>query len=359
MTYARAALIALGLLVLTGIAAAEDDKKPDANKEAIPDEGEARAEWIQDRLTDVREGKQSKRRAALKMLVAQDQDGDTTSRLVALLSDGGLRGEALVDLVRALGIDSLVAAIPPLVALLASDDASVRGNVAVSLEYIGGHEAVEPLKKRLGRESIGSVRNHLCRALARCGAGQKPVRAALLKQLRRARADQDLVGPLAGLAYFERDAQVARKLEKLLAKSVVPKGTDGAISARRRAKLMGWTLAHVKDAKTPKFLRDKVLPRLKSSSSISIVGIGGTEAQFYEAVARYIDGDPSAKDTVDSAIGSGNNTGMVIGGRSLGSVSGIGIRMMDDMRKGRDMQDFVPLGDRKPPEAPPALERLK
>lgn len=334
------------LLVLTPSALAEEPaaKRPEAPK--VPIDAEARAEWMGELIGKIREGEPTTRRAALTMLVKHDKQGDTLHALIALLTENSLTTDATIDLARVLGIEGLVDAVEPLLALLPSADASVRGNVAVTLEYIGLYTAVDGLKKQLGKEKTGSVRNHLCRALGRCGAGQRPVRSALLKQLNKAKTDQDFVGPLLGLAYFEKDPTVARKIEKLLAKAVIPKGTS-LLAGRRRARVMGWLLGEVADAKTPRFIRKKLLPRLKSNRGLSVVGIGGGEQEFYEAVARKIDGDPSAKAKVDTAIGSLANLDVTSGDiRTLGSVAGTGISTMDEMRKGRDMSKFQPKGDR-------------
>lgn len=343
------------LLVLSGAAHADDAvdkaleeaKRQKAEKEAKPpEEAAARAEWIEKLTTHVREADAAKRRSALRMLVKHDKDGDTTTALVPLLSDENLSLEAQIDVVRALGIPAFIPAVEPLLALLESDNASLRGNAAVSLEYIGSYLAIDALKKRMPKEKVRSVRGHMCRALGRCGAGQRPVRSALLKELGRAKTDEDTMGPLIALAYFERDSGTARKLEKKLAKLVVPKGTN-ALASRRRARLMGWVLSEIADAKTPKFLRDKVMPRLKATSSIAVVSVNGGEADFYESVARKIEGDPSAAKNVDGVVGDG--AGRIVdapgAARAIQSVGGLSIATMDDMRKGRDMSAFRPKGD--------------
>ncbi len=309
-------------------------------KDEVPDEAEARKDWVVAMLGRIRTGNNETRRATLKGLIKHDRNGDCITPLIDLLSDPSLEKNSRIDVVRALGIPGLGDAVLPLAALLQHDDNRVRGNAAVSLEYIGLPEAVPALKKQLGAERSASVAGHICRALGRCGAGKSDVRSALLKRWDKAETDTQRIGPAAGMAYFAGDKSLARKIEKRLAKAVVPKAITGLTSLRKEPKLLAWCLAHIGDKRSAKFMRSKVIDRLKRESFNTGVG-------FYEEVVLMIEGDEEAAKAVDQSM-----RGVSFGGpgSSITSISSsVGVFKMDAMRKGRDMSQFIPKGDWKTP----------
>src|SRR5262249_41321333 len=157
--------------------------------------------------------------------------------------------ETVVAVVRGLGKPGLEAAVVPVSALLDDTSGDVRANAAVTLEYVGSASAIDALTRRLGKEKDEYGHNDLCRALGRCGAKQEAVRKTLLRELATAHNNKTAAGPAIGLSYFEKDAEAARGIEKILAPGV---------DWQKRA-LALWALTRIGDPKSAEFVREKVL----------------------------------------------------------------------------------------------------
>ncbi len=312
-----------------------------------PADGDARTQWIEKVVELARGEDEAQRREALAMLLKHDQSGDCLQPVVKLLSDDRLSHDALVDVVRAVGRPGLDDAAAALLPLVAHASAHVRGNAAVSLEYIGSAGTADALKKQLGKEKIAAVKGHICRALGRCGAGEGSVRSLLLKHLGKASNDFDRVGPAVGLAYFEGDKAIARKLEKQLAKAIVKKNmTSGFTGQRKHGRLLGWVLSEIGDKKSAAFLRKKVLSRLENQSAL------GSEKAFFEAVARKLEGDPTAQKAIDQAVYSFSGLAGLGTTTSVSRSGSLSLFEMDEMRKERDQSPFRPKGDPKVAKRP-------
>ncbi len=304
--------------------------------------GDGRAEWIRERIREVVDGPQGPRRRAIDLLLRNDEQGDCATPLILLLKEHRKNTELLVDLVRGLGRDQLLDAALLIPEFLAHKDATVRGNAAVSLEYIGSRrkEAVSALLKAAGREKDEAIANHMYRALGRCGAGDSRVRSALLKKCGGAKSEFASYGPIIGLAYFEKDPKAARGVEKILKKIGVSGGRRGGGGNTVRRGLLSWTLASIGDKKSAAFVREELLARLENVKAFWVAGL----KSFYRSVARACDGDKSALPEVEAGVGRiaafAQGAG---GGRGRGGAETRGL--MDEYRKDRDAAEFTPKGD--------------
>jgi len=304
-----------------------DDGPNEARGEPSAAERDA---WIK-RLIDLIRGSDAAiRKQALGELVKQDRKGDCTTPLVALIGPFNAAGQvdALIDVVRALGMPGLEPAALALHELLKHKDVRVRGNTAVTLEYIGSAASVEPLITRAKREKNEGVANHICRALGRCGAGDTAARKRLLRDAKLGK-DRDFgcFGAVIGLAYFQADAKAARALEKQLLKLGSP--LQGGLNTHTflRAAL-AWCLSEIRDPKTARLLRKKIIAPLaeeKSPWKESVV-------RYYEAIARKCEG----RDDAQAAINAGIRRALWVDDAR---------ELVDAARRGRSMSRFKPKGE--------------
>jgi hypothetical protein len=93
--------------------------------------------------------------------------------------------EVKCDAIRSLGRAQVVDARVPIEEHLEHKDATVRSFAAVALEYLCMKESIEPLLKRVKKESDPTARKNVCRALGKCGGlvANEDAAAALLKVL--------------------------------------------------------------------------------------------------------------------------------------------------------------------------------
>ena len=296
----------------------------------------ARLEWIENTLLTVKTGAPTKRKEALHLLVTEDKDGDCVDPLLAALATYEKDLEILVDAIRALGRHKLERAAEPLCEYLGHKDRSVRGNAAVSLEYIGSPTSVSTLRKKVSKEKDEDVANHMYRALGRCGAGDDKVRTLLAKKTTSAKSEKMSYGPIIGLAYFGRDPKTARVVEKTL-KKVGPPAFGRRAGANlenvvKRA-LLVWCLGQVGDEKSAKFMNERMIKPLENAQSPFVAPI----RRGYEAVAAYCLGDRGEASAVEAIM--------------QGTVDFLRIDpFMDDMRRDRDATEFQPLGEWQGPQ---------
>lgn len=303
---------------------------PEAAPAPAPPGAEERAEWIRTLVALARDGTPAERQEALAALLRNDQEGDCSGPVVALLGEDGLkkRPDVLIDVVRALGRPGLLAAAGPIAELLKHKDDLLRANAVVSLEYIGSPDSVRDLTARLKPEKVVAIQNHLYRALGRCGAGDAKVRALLLKEAKGADSEEASFGPIVGLAYFERDEKAARGVEKLLKQMGPPSGgrRGGWGRGTLRRALLAWTLAEIGDPKGAAFMREELIPQLEHTQAWWTAAV----VAYYEAIARTCEGDEGAKGDVDQGIR-----------RTLGFAGGTE-RFRDAARRDRDVSRFEP-----------------
>lgn len=319
---------------------AEPEPPPSPDDAGPAPEGAARVEWIARKVEEVVEGGGRKTEEALEVLVRNDRDGDCTGPLVALLPEHEKNVFLLGALIRALGRDGLSSAALPIADQLGHKDNSIRGNAAVSLEYIGCGEkkVVGALRKAVGKEKDQAIANHMYRALGRCGVQDGKVRALLLKKADGAKSEFASYGPAIGLAYFVGDAKAARGVEKMLKKIGVPGGRRGGGQNTVKRGLLSWTLAAIGDEKSGKFMREELLAKL---DNVKAFWVGGLRA-FYGSVARKCDGDDSEMAGIEGGV-----RGFVAFARQadLGRYGAETRNLMDDCRKDRDTATFRPKGD--------------
>jgi hypothetical protein len=279
---------------------------------------EQRAAWIQERLAKVRPGEAARaaREAAIPELVQGDKAGDAIGPLCALLLDEKRDAEVTVAIVRALGKPGLEKAVAGVAHVLDDTSEAVRGNAAVTLEYVGSATAVDALAKRLPKEHDPAVRNNLCRALGWCGRKQEAVRKTLLREFSAAKDNRASYGPAIGLSYFEGDAEVARGIEKAI---------SGGVEWQRRAFGL-FALTHVGDAKSAEFVQEKVLKGEKNQAAIPFL-------KAVVTVLQSADADGSALRAVKKGVES-----------ALGTIADVG----GPARAGRDQSEFTPNGELVP-----------
>ncbi len=276
---------------------------------------ERRAAWIRERLAKVRGGAadHATRDVSIQELVRGDQKGDCVTPLCALLLEPKRDPDTVVAILRGLGKPGLEAAVGPTAQMLDDSSDAVRSNAAVTLEYVGSAAAIEPLTKRLAKERDELVRNNCCRALGRCGAKQEAARKTLLRELQTAKGNKAATGPAIGLSYFERDAEAARGIEKILGPGV---------DWQKRAFAL-YALTQIGDPKSAEFVREKVLKSEKNQAALP----------FLNAVVTVLAGtDANGQAARDVTRGMESAVG------TLGEIGG-------DARKGRDQGEFVPNGE--------------
>ncbi|MCU0727599.1 MAG: hypothetical protein MUE73_17715 [Planctomycetes bacterium] len=318
---------------------AEPTAPPVEGAKPIPPTDEARAQWIADLLSKVRDVP-AERGPALKALVKEDREGDCTGPLIKLLGETKKDTDFLRLLIRALGRDKLFAAALPVAAHLGHREDRIRAEAAVSLEYIGcrDRKVIAELTSATGREKDELLANHAYRALGRCGVEDAGTRALLLKMAANGKSEFATYGPAMGLAYFERDEKAARGVEKILKLVGLPGGGRGAGQNTMKRVLLSWTLAEIGEPKSEDFVRDELILPLQGNTAFWVEGM----LNFWEAVARTCAGEDEmaaveggVKFTVGIALRFG-------GGRDGGTSS---MSMMDEARRGREDAGFTPKGD--------------
>lgn len=276
-----------------------------------------RAEWIRTMIERLKGDDAGTWQSTTKELVKADEKGDCIEPLLTVLVEAKKDGPKQVAILKGLGKPGLELVVPTVVALLEAKDVEVRSAAAVTLEYIGSARSVEPLTKRLPREKDDLAWNNVCRALGRCGAAapsaREAVRKALVREMNAAKSAKTAAGPLIGLAYFEKDADAARAVEKFAAK-------EGDRTKRGYAL---WTLSEIKDPDSAKFVREEILAHetdLRASA-------------YARAVASVIagtDSDGTSRDSVER--------GMSFLSGAVGGVGG-------EARRDREQNEFKPKGE--------------
>ncbi len=278
---------------------------------AQPPMDPARKAWIETNLARIRQAGNDKagRDAAVREMVRGDQKNDCLEALCALFAESKKEVEIQISIVRGFGKPGLEYAVPTVMSALDDKNEELRSNAAVTLEYIGSARALEALGKRLSREKNDEIYANVCRALGRCGAKTDAIRKTLVKEMGSAKSDKAMAGPVIGLAYFEKDADVARALEKQAKKEV----------HFRRALLL-WALCEVNDPKSADFVRKEIIPGEKFGPALT----------YDHNVVKALDGDAEAKNGVVGGMG-----------YVAGMIGGIG----DAARKGREGSGFEPKGE--------------
>jgi hypothetical protein len=318
-----------------GKAAAAAEQGP-----APPEDPAARAQWIADRVREVG-GTEFERDRALAQLVKHDRDGDCARALVDLLPQMGANVPALRAVVRALGRDGLAVAALPVSELLRHDDATIRANAAVTLEYIGSRDkkVVAALAKFVAKEKDEQVANHGWRALGRCGAGDAKTRAMLVDQASGAKTEFGSYGACIGLAYFEGDEKAMRDVEKILRSIGPPGGRRGGGADAVKRGVVSWTLASIGDAKSATFVRDELMTPIESVRAFWVEGLH----TFWKTVAACCDGDrkrlPEVEAGVQAIYGFAKNAAAP---DPKAPPPGV---LMDEARRKRDGGTFKPKGD--------------
>ncbi len=310
-----------------------------ADATAAPAEGEARKQWIAGQMERVKAGGAA-RGGAIASLMKEDRFGDCAAPLIALLADPKADVGLLVPVVRALGRDGLEPAALPVAALLDHKDDAVRGNAAVSLEYIGSRDekVVTAISKHAAREKNEAIANHTWRALGRCGAKNPKVGALLLNEANSAKNEFSSYGPCIGLAHFQEDKKVARGVEKMLKQIGVPGGRRGGGGDTVKRGLVSWVLACVGDQDSAKFVEDELLDGLKNVKAFWVPGL----KRFWESVAAACRGREGAMQEVETGV-----QGFVSFARG-GEMERYGAEtrgLADDYRKGREAAGFKPKGE--------------
>jgi hypothetical protein len=311
---------------------------PKPEVEDAPALGEERAAWIASMLELVN-GTSEERDVALAALVRADGEGDCTGPLIELLEKSKRKVDLLRDLIRALGRDGLMAAAEPVSSFLTHKDPKIRANAAVSLEYIGNQEkkVVSALLKAAGKQKDPAIANHMCRALGRCGVKTSAARDLLLKKASGAKSEFASFGPIIGLAYFEGDEKAMRGVEKLLARVGLPGGGRGGGQNTVKRVLLSWTLAWIGDKKSAEFVRKKLLAELEGSTSRWAKGM----RKFWDGVVECCDGQKGAMSGVEDGV---RRTVGYASRWNRGEDDGKGLSLLDEARKDRDGDGFVPRG---------------
>lgn len=305
-----------------------------------PASGDERLQWIGERIAEVKNGTNDERKAAVDALVKNDKGGDCVNPLLAALEENKKKTELVIDVIRGLGRDQLLDADAAVAGFLTHKDPLVRGNAAVSLEYIGSKDPkiVAALRKAAGKEKEEIIASHMFRALGRCGVGDSKTRSFLLKKISSARSEFASYGPMVGLAYFEGDAKAARGVEKQLKKIGVPGGRRGGGQNTVKRGVLCFTLAHIGDPKSAKFMREELIKKLEN---VEAFWVGGLRT-FYRTTASACEGDPNALGEVAQGVrgfvGYAKRFDPERYDREARS-------MMDECRKGRNSEGFVPKGE--------------
>jgi hypothetical protein len=302
-----------------------------------PAEPAGRKAWIGKMLDMVRTNDDAVRLGALRMLVEYDEKNDCTAALVPLVTEFAEADKArpLADVIRVLGVPGLDAAAEAIHPLLAHREDDIRGNAAVTLEYIGCPASAEPLLARAKKEKNEHIANHLYRALGRCAKDDAKVTKRLLKLSTPKKEAFPCYGPGIALGYAARSEKVARSIEKKLAKLGSPfTGFEYGKNTVVRAILM-WALSHHGDAKSASFIRKKLMEPLEDEKAWG----KGQVMSFYEAVARKCDGQADQDGAIEAGV-----YGVLWWER--------GHELLDEYRIGRSVAQFAPKGEwgRKPDE---------
>ncbi len=312
-------------------------KPPASPKAPAAPAGDERPAWIRDRIQEVIDGKDRER--TIGLLIRSDKSGDCRTPVILLLIEHKKNTALLVDLIRGLGRDKLPDADLPIAELLTHRDKKVRGNAAVSLEYIGSRDkrVVAGLLRAVGKEKDEAIANHMYRALARCGVKDNKARAILLKKCGNAKSEFASYGPTIGLAYFEGDKKAARGVEKVLKRIGVPGSKRGGGQNTVKRSVLCWTLASIGDAKSSTFMKDELMAKLKNIKAWWVEGLWS----FYRRVARKCEGKGSMAE-ID-----GHVRGVVayVKRTDLGRYGAESRSLMDEYRKDRKAADFTPKGD--------------
>ena len=322
-----------------------DENKPAESKQSgklSPDapDGDARANWIKQWLDVVVTGDQRDRRSAIRNLIRNNKNGDCTTPLILLLTEHSKNTELIVDVIRGLGRDKLLDAAAPIATFLKHRKEEVRGNAAVSLEYIGDRhkDVVSALRVAAGKEKDASIANHMFRALGRCGVEDSKVRSLLLKKCAGAKSEFASYGPTIGLAYFEGDKKAARGVEKILKRIGIPGGRRGGAQNTVKRSVVCWTLAWIGDPKSGVFMREELMEKLKNIKAFWVAGL----RSFYASVARKCEGRDKTMDAIRGGVRGA--VGFAKGG-DLGRYGAETRDLMDKCRKDRKDADFKPRGD--------------
>ncbi|MHC4956393.1 MAG: HEAT repeat domain-containing protein [Planctomycetota bacterium] len=319
---------------------AEAPKADDPATPKGPPSGEGRAAWIQERMREVVEGSNKEREEAVASLTRNDKDRDCITPLIALLAEHKKNTAMMVDVIRGLGRDKLHDADEAIAAFLVHKEEVIRGNAAVSLEYIGSQspKVISALRKAVGKEKNEDIASHMYRALGRCGVEDSKTRSLLLKKCSSAKTEFASYGPAIGLAYFERDKKAARGMEKLIKKVGVPGGRRGGGQNTVKRSVFCWTLANIGDPKSGPFMREEMAGKLANTKAFWAAPL----KNFYLAVARKCEGEDEAivgiAQGVRGAVGFAKGFNPERYDREARS-------MMDEYRKGRDDAGFTPRGD--------------
>lgn len=312
--------------------------KPGEGGGAAPS-GADKAGWIAKLVERIRAGGDD-RDGLLRELVAADEGGDCTAPLIAMLPELKKEPELAASVIRALGRDGLLEAAPPIAEYLDHKEDAVRGNAAVSLEYIGSTDkkVVDTLIKRMDREKVEGIANHIARALGRCGVGESKARKALLKLAGGAKSEFASYGPCIGLAYFEGDEKAAAGMEKLLKQLGIPGGRRGGGTNVVKRGVVTWTIAEIGVPKSAKFLREEMVAGLENVKAFWVPGL----VAFWEAAANACEGDEEAKGAVNAGVR------RFVEFAQRGELERYGAEtdnLMDEYRIGREDAGFEPKGD--------------
>ncbi|MHC4931561.1 MAG: hypothetical protein ACYTGV_05150 [Planctomycetota bacterium] len=333
----------LALMVEAQKRLAIDGAEPEAGEPAPTPSaptGDGRPAWIAERLREVLEGNRKIRGSAIDLLMRNDKSGDCTTPLVLLLEEHRKNTAILVDVIRALGRDQLLEASLPIAGFLTHKEATLRGNAAVSLEYIGDrhNKVVAALSKAAGREKDDAIANHMYRALGRCGVEDSKARSILLKECAGAKSEFTSYGPAIGLAYFEGDKKAARGVEKILKKIGVPGSRRGGGQNAVKRSVLCWTLASIGDRKSGAFVREELLARLENVKAFWV----GNLKSFYRTVARKCEGQEDSMAGIEEGV---RGAVAFVRGAQLGRYGAETRSLMDDYRRKREAAGFAPKGD--------------
>ncbi len=325
----QAICISLIVTLLTAPSLGGDDPAPES----------ARAKWIAQRIERLTSSADERDDAILE-LIDSDKKGDCTNALIAVLPEHKKNAPVLVAVIRALGRDRLWAAAIPITEFLRHKEASVRGNAAVSLEYIGRQKKPvhTAIRKAVMKERDEAVANHMYRALGRCSVGDSASRALLLKKASRAKTEFATYGPSIGLAYWRGDVKAARGVQKILRLIGVPGSRRGGGTNTVKRGLISWTLASIGDEKSAKFMDEEMIAKLEH---VKAPWVGGL-ATFWDNVARVCEGDDDLMPGVEQGV-----RGFVQYAKraDLGRYGAETRSLMDDCRTGREPAGFTPTGD--------------
>ncbi|MHC4924920.1 MAG: HEAT repeat domain-containing protein [Planctomycetota bacterium] len=331
-----------------------DDAELAAKGEAPKEPGKAakapapgtpeRERWISARVERVAAGAEDKD-AALVDLAGNDHEGDCVTPLADLMKERKKDADFLVPVIRALGRDGLKTAAVPVSTYLSHRDPKVRGNAAVTLEYIGSDDkkVISALSKLAGKAKEPLVAAHAWRALGRCGTKNKKVRSMLLKAASSSKSDFESYGPYVGLAYFEKDKAAARAVEKQLKQIGIPGGRRGGGRGGIKRGLVSWTLASIGDTGSATFFKEEMLGGLKNVKAFWVDGL----RRYWESCQAACMGEEGALEEVTTGVGVFVSFSQGFGGRGgrMTSSDEEPPTLMDECREGRDNSTFKPKGD--------------